>query len=373
MADLHSAGAAVDFSVLYPDGRLVDAPLPTWTHRRLLLTRDGQDAAAHGASHRCRCIRCWARTCGCRRSRSATSGRARSAPRRSRGSATTRSTTWPRFPGLPTARWRWPPRATVLGEASEVRDIRFEQMLLLDEQTPVAAVASVDGARRRRLRGGDRHEDGERARRASRGPARRRATRTSRPRTTWPPCWRRTRAAWTGPRCGSGSTSAASSTVRRSPVWPPRTPPTATVGTVLAEVALPGSIRSQQAAYGVHPALLDACFQSVAAHPDVQDVGNGGLLLPLGVRRLRAYGPTRNARYCYTRVTSADRAGVEADLDVLDEHGTVLLTVRGLRLGTGRLREQRPRSGAGRAAADHRMAAARTARRARTPTPGPGC
>ena len=63
-----------------------------------------------------------------------------------------------------------------------------------------------------------------------------------------------------------------------------------TAGTVLAEVALPGSIRSQQAAYGVHPALLDACFQSVAAHPDVQAVGSGGLLLPLGVRRLRAYG-----------------------------------------------------------------------------------
>ena len=43
-----------------------------------------------------------------------------------------------------------------------------------------------------------------------------------------------------------------------------------TVSTVLAEVALPGSIRSQQSAYGVHPALLDACFQSVAGssrHP----------------------------------------------------------------------------------------------------------
>ncbi len=41
-----------------------------------------------------------------------------------------------------------------------------------------------------------------------------------------------------------------------------------TVGTVLAEVGLPGPIRSQQSAYGVHPALLDACFQSVAAHSD---------------------------------------------------------------------------------------------------------
>ncbi len=34
-------------------------------------------------------------------------------------------------------------------------------------------------------------------------------------------------------------------------------------------------------------------------------------------------------------MTKADTSGVEADLDVLDEHGAVLLTVQGLRLGTG--------------------------------------
>ena len=106
-------------------------------------------------------------------------------------------------------------------------------------------------------------------------------------------------------------------------------------GTVLAEVALPRQIRSQQDAYGVHPALLDACFQSVEAHPDVQALGEGVLGLPLGIRRLRSYRAARSAHYCYTRVTKADTSGVEADLDVLDEHGAVLLAVQGLRLGTG--------------------------------------
>ena len=85
----------------------------------------------------------------------------------------------------------------------------------------------------------------------------------------------------------------------------------------------------------MHPALLDACFQSVAAHPDVQAAGSGGLMLPLGVRRLRAYGSARNARYCYIARDHRTPAGIEADLDVLDEHGTVLLTVQGLQLGTG--------------------------------------
>ncbi|PQM47304.1 Mycolipanoate synthase [Mycobacterium talmoniae] len=50
VADLHSAGAAVDFSVLYPHGRLVDAPLPTWNHRRLLLSREGQESPTHGGA-----------------------------------------------------------------------------------------------------------------------------------------------------------------------------------------------------------------------------------------------------------------------------------------------------------------------------------
>src|SRR6185437_13383093 len=50
VADVHSAGGAVDFSVLYAGGSLVDAPLPTWTHRPLMLRRDSADHPAHGAS-----------------------------------------------------------------------------------------------------------------------------------------------------------------------------------------------------------------------------------------------------------------------------------------------------------------------------------
>ena len=49
VADLHCAGAAVDFSVLYPSGRLVDAPLPTWTRRRLFVGSDGHNQQSHGA------------------------------------------------------------------------------------------------------------------------------------------------------------------------------------------------------------------------------------------------------------------------------------------------------------------------------------
>ena len=247
----------------------------------------------------------------------------------------------------------------MLGEAAEVRDIRFEQMLLLDEQTTVGASASlsspgvVDFAV-------ETNQGGEQARQAS---AVLHAAEDEQP-----PAHDTSALLAAHPRREDGAEVRKRMDQRGVQYGPAFTGLAAvhtgegTTGTVLAEVALPRQIRSQQDAYGVHPALLDACFQSVAAHPDVQALGEGVLGLPLGIRRLRSYGAARNAHYCYTRVTKADASGVEADLDVLDEHGTVLLAVQGLRLGTG-ASEQRPRrSGAGRAAADHRMAAARIAR-----------
>ena len=220
----------------------------------------------------------------------------------------------------------------VFGESSEVRDIRFEQMLLLDEETPVSAIASVNAP-----------DDVTFAVQTDQnGDHTRRAVAVLRPAEDEEPAardisgllhdhpstvdsaemrhWFDSRGIHYGP---AFTGLVAAHTTDES------------AGSVLAEIALPSAIRSQQAAYGVHPALLDACFQSVAAHPAVQGAATGGLLLPLGVRRLRSYGPARNARYCYTRVTPINGGRAEADLELLDEHGTILLTVEGLEMGTG--------------------------------------
>ena len=142
VSDLYNAGAAVDFSVLYPSGRLVDAPLPTWTHRRLLLTRDGQESQAHGhfavsvhpllGAH----------------------VRLREEPVRHVWEAEVGTAALPwlgdhqvhnvsAVPGAAYCEMALGAARKMFGEASEVRDIRFEQMLLLDETTPIGADASV--------------------------------------------------------------------------------------------------------------------------------------------------------------------------------------------------------------------------------------
>jgi polyketide synthase 5 len=331
LADLYSAGAEVDFSVLYPSGRLVDAPLPTWTHRRLLLTRNGQESPRHGT---------------CTVSVHPLLGshvRLPEEPERHawQGEVGTAALPWmgdhqihnvAALPGAAYCEMALAAAHTVLGEASEVRDLRFEQMLLLDEKTAVDAAASVSSPGVVNFTV-ETNRDGEHARRAS-------AVLHAVDDDDQPPAQDMAALLAAHPCRVDGGELRERLGKRGIEYGPAFTGLVAThtgegaVSTVLAEVALPRPIRSQRAAYGVHPALLDTCFQSVAAHPAAQDAGNGGLLLPLGVRRLRAYGPARDARYCYVRVTAAG-GGAEADLDVLDEHGTVVLAVRGLEMGTG--------------------------------------
>ncbi len=329
VADLHCAGAAVDFSALYPSGRLVDSPLPTWTRRRLFIESDG-----HKQSHGARVIVVHP-LLGAHVELSEEPER--HAWRCDVGTTALpwlldhRILTVPALPGAAFCEMALTAARTVLGELSEVRDIRFHQMLLLNDQTPIAAVAAVaapgvvDFAV-------ETDQDGEHTQRAT-------AVLCTAVDELPPPQQDMPGLLAAHPSRTDGTELRGLFDSRGVQLGPAFAGLIAahTAGngsTLVAEVSLPLTIRSQQGAYGVHPALLDACFQSVAALPVVRTVGDGGLLLPVGVRRLRICGPTRNARYCYVRATAHDSAGVEADLDVLDESGAVLLIARGLRMAS---------------------------------------
>jgi polyketide synthase 5 len=331
VADLCNAGAAVDFAPLYPNGRLVDAPLPTWTHRRLWLSRDGQKSSAQG---------------GCTVAVHPLLGphvRLPEEPERHVWQAEVGTAAQPWLaehqvrnvavlPGAAYCEMALAAARAVLGEASEVREIHFEQALLLDEQTAIGASASLSSPGMLDFVVESNHE-GKQVRQAT---AVLHVAGDEQPAT-----YEISELLAAHPRCTDG-VDVRKGLDQRGVQYGPAFTGLTTVrigegatGSVLAEVALPGQIRSQQAAYGVHPALLDACFQAIEAHPSVQAFGGEVLALPLGARRVRAYGSARNAHYCYMRVTRADIAGIEADLDVLDEHGAVLLAVQGLRFGTG--------------------------------------
>jgi len=337
LGDLYATGAAVDFAVLYPSGRLLDAPLPTWAHKTLFLTRDGQGSSSTGTSIAVHPLmgphvrlpeeperHVWQADIG-------TDALPWLADHLVHGAAA--------LPGAAYCEMALIAARTVFGNASEVRDVRFEQMLLLDGETEVSLVATAEtpGALTFAV---ETNRDGEHTRRATAVLS----ALTDPADEDQPPAHDMESLLAAHPSVITGAELRGALDERGITYGPAfaglATAHTAheTGSTVLAEIGLPSVIRKQQTSFCVHPALLDACFQSVAAHPSVANAGHGGLLLPLGVRQLRVYGPvhmTHAARYCYARVTAAAGSSVEADLDVLDEHGTVLLTVRGLQMGTG--------------------------------------
>jgi acyl transferase domain-containing protein/acyl carrier protein len=340
VTDVHAAGSMLDFAVMYPTGQLLDAPLPAWTHRHLYHERDPQAGVGHSvAVHPLLGAHV----------------RLPEEPERHAWAADVGTGALPwlgdhqihnvaALPGAAYCEMALAAAQLVMGETAEVRDVRFEAMLLLDEQTPVSAVATVsspgaaefsveseiaEGMGHLRRASATLHTvpEGEQqpapydiadllASHTVRGEGEEMRTHFDEHGVQYGPAF-----------TGLGAVLVTDPTAETIADAPDQS--------VLAEVALPPTIRSQQNSYGIHPALLDACFQAIAAHPQVQAAIGGGLMLPLGVRRLRAFATARSARYCYIRVTTASAAGIEADLDVLDDHGAVLITVQGLQLGAG--------------------------------------
>ena len=332
LADLHSAGAEVDFSVLYPEGQLVDAPLPTWTHVPLILTRDANESHTQGGQTLAVHPLLGAHV------------RLPEDPERHVWQSDVGTDTHPwlgdhqihnvaALPGAAYCEMALATARALLGDDSEVHDLTFEEMLLLDAESPVSALATVPSPGNVDF-AVETHQDGLSIRRASASLSK---TEAGEP----PAAYDIGQLLAAHPTRVDGDelrTGFADRGLQYGPAFSGlaavNTADT-TESTVVAEVVLPSAIRSQQSAYGIHPALLDACFQSVDAHPQVRAVSHGQLPIPLGVRELRVYGPTRNTHYCYTRLVHLDPGGqVEADLELLDEDGAVLLSLRGARFGT---------------------------------------
>ncbi|OBB75465.1 polyketide synthase [Mycobacterium sp. 852014-52144_SCH5372336] len=330
VAEVHRAGAAVDFSVLYPNGNLVDAPLPSWTHRQLWLGDNGHASPTHS---------------DCTVAVHPLLGQHVRLPEEPERHVWQReidtTQTWldeyqigdkPALPGAALCEMALTAAHAVFGETTEVRDIRLQQTLHLDGPTVIDASATVGSPGSADFTV-ETNRSNERVRHA--------AAILGAANDDQPPAYEIQSLLSMHPQRENGAAlreRLEQSGVRHGPAFTglDTIHTDRASNTVLAELALPRQIRSGLDDYDVHPALLDACFQSAAAHPDVQALdGEAAPGLPVSIRRLRPYGSARGARFCYTKVIKADSTEVEADLEILDDEGTVLLVVEGLRLSTG--------------------------------------
>ncbi|MGL5442006.1 MAG: acyltransferase domain-containing protein, partial [[Mycobacterium] stephanolepidis] len=144
VGDVYTAGGAVDFSVLYPAGALVDVPLPSWTRQSYLLDlsaqaqgQSGHTVAVHpllGAYVRLTeepVRHIWQADVG-------TEAQPWIADHQVRHVAV--------YPGAAYCEMALSASAAVFGEGSAVEDISFEQLLTLGETTPISATATVKSA-----------------------------------------------------------------------------------------------------------------------------------------------------------------------------------------------------------------------------------
>ena len=101
-------------------------------------------------------------------------------------------------------------------------------------------------------------------------------------------------------------------------------------GEALGEILLPPEV-TDAARYRIHPVLLDACVQVLAAAlPD--GVAEGSLYLPMALDRFRLLHRPGARLWSLVRLTSAPGDTVSADLQVLDESGRPVAEMTGLRL-----------------------------------------
>jgi 1-acyl-sn-glycerol-3-phosphate acyltransferase len=101
-------------------------------------------------------------------------------------------------------------------------------------------------------------------------------------------------------------------------------------GEALARITLrAGTVDS----YRAHPALLDSAFQSmlVAAESRPDNGVSSGLCLPVAIRRATFLCEPGPDFWCHATITRMDRSGLEGDITIVREDGTVALRVEGLR------------------------------------------
>ncbi|WP_257460229.1 type I polyketide synthase [Archangium lipolyticum] len=103
-------------------------------------------------------------------------------------------------------------------------------------------------------------------------------------------------------------------------------------GEALGRVRLDDELTAEVERYDLHPALLDGCFQVLAAALEGLD-GEGGVYVPVALSRLRVLARPEAGLWSHVRIVDGASAGssvVECDVTLLDEQGGVVAEVRRL-------------------------------------------
>ncbi len=101
-------------------------------------------------------------------------------------------------------------------------------------------------------------------------------------------------------------------------------------GEALAEVVATEAVRGDPARHVVHPALLDACLQAIAA--TVPDDATGATYLPTGVRTVALRGARERPRWVRVAATAGSDGDLTGRVELFSQDGDPVGLLDGLRL-----------------------------------------
>ena len=102
-------------------------------------------------------------------------------------------------------------------------------------------------------------------------------------------------------------------------------------GEALGEVRLTKAVEGDTDEYIIHPATFDACLQVLSLTLHAQPPGEKKLFLPVQVSRMQFIKRPGATIWVHARLTKKSTTAFEGDITLMDEDGTVLIDLRGLK------------------------------------------
>ncbi len=104
------------------------------------------------------------------------------------------------------------------------------------------------------------------------------------------------------------------------------------LGESIGEIIVPDSIDYGVENYNIHPAVLDACFQTLFGSVLVGDGSEDfGFCIPIHIRRLKFHQKPTKKLYSYTCLTELSRMFAVGDIRIYDENGKLCLEIEGFK------------------------------------------
>lgn len=101
-------------------------------------------------------------------------------------------------------------------------------------------------------------------------------------------------------------------------------------GRAIARLEVPAELMGQLGDFNIHPAVLDVCFQTLAAALPIQREGSS-VYMPVAVHEGRVHGPLPDRIWVHARIAHVDAQGMSGDIELLDAQGRCVLEIRDCR------------------------------------------